>query len=250
MYEVFARHGDVTGAATDAPFKVTHSTGETTRTVNQSTGPGTWVSLGSYSFTESGSQKVTLTDAANGTVVADGIKLVRANTGETDNEKKDFTYKYDANGLLAEVKDLSPGAKADAYAMAYDELNQLSKVEEKLGSTVKNTTSLTYDVNGNPLETTHDVTWSKAEYDVRDMINKITNADTPTAGNQQITTLSYTDRGQPLKQTKPNGNTVDYAYWLNGAVKSQVEKKSGVPSSPRTTWSTTRTGTAPRTRRR
>ncbi|WP_406400100.1 DNRLRE domain-containing protein [Streptomyces sp. NBC_00879] len=225
-YEVFARHGDVTGAATDAPFKITHSTGETTRTVNQSTGSGTWVSLGSYSFTESGSQKVTLTDAANGTVVADGIKLVRANTGETDNEKKDFTYKYDANGLLSEVKDLSPGAKADAYAMAYDELNQLSKVEEKLGSTVKNTTSLTYDVNGNPLETTHDVTWSKAEYDVRDMINKITNADTPTAGNQQITTLSYTDRGQPLKQTKPNGNTVDYAYWLNGAVKSQVEKKS------------------------
>nr|WP_307661548.1 DNRLRE domain-containing protein [Streptomyces sp. V1I1] len=226
-YEVFARHGDVTGAATDAPFKVTHSTGETTRTVNQSTGSGTWVSLGSYSFTESGSQKVTLTDAANGTVVADGIKLVRSNTGETDNEKKDFTYKYDANGLLSEVKDLSPGAKADAYAMAYDELNQLSKVEEKLGSTVKNTTSLTYDVNGNPLETTHDVTWSKAEYDVRDMINKITNADTPTAGNQQITTLTYTDRGQPLKQTKPNGNTVDYAYWLNGAVKSQVEKKSG-----------------------
>ncbi|WP_327242971.1 golvesin C-terminal-like domain-containing protein [Streptomyces sp. NBC_01320] len=226
-YEVFVRHGDVTGAATDAPFKITNSTGEVTKTVNQSTGSGTWVSLGSYSFTESGTQKVTLTDAANGTVVADGIKLVRSNAGESDNEKKDFTYKYDANGLLSEVKDLSPGAKADAYAMAYDELNQLSKVEEKLGSTVKNTTSLTYDVNGNPLETTHDVTWSKAEYDVRDMINKITNADTPTAGNQQITTLTYTDRGQPLKQTKPNGNTVDYAYWLNGAVKSQVEKKSG-----------------------
>ncbi|MFG3475022.1 DNRLRE domain-containing protein [Streptomyces sp. NPDC047980] len=226
-YEVFVRHGDVTGAATDAPFKITHSAGETTRTVNQATGSGTWVSLGSYAFTESGTQKVTLTDAANGTVVADGIKLVRANTGETDDEKKDFTYRYDANGLLSEVKDLSPGAKADAYAMTYDELNQLSKVEESLGSTVKNTTSLTYDVNGNPLETTHDVTWSKAEYDVRDVINKITNADTPTAGNQQITTFTYTDRGQPLKQTKPNGNTVDYTYWLNGAVKSQVEKKSG-----------------------
>jgi RHS repeat-associated protein len=160
-------------------------------------------------------------------VVADGLKLVRSNAGETDNEKKDFTYRYDVNGLLAEVKDLSPGAKADAYVMAYDELNQLSKVEEKLGGTVKNTTSLAYDVNGNPVETTHDVTWSKSEYDVRDMINKITNADSPTAGNQQISTFTFTDRGQPLKQTKPNGNTVDYAYWLNGAVKSQVEKKSG-----------------------
>ncbi|MER6617024.1 DNRLRE domain-containing protein [Streptomyces xantholiticus] len=226
-YEVFVRHGDVTGAATNAPFKITHAGGEVTKPVNQTTRSGEWVSLGSYSFTESGTQKVTLTDLADGTVVADGLKLVRSNTGETDNEKKDFTYRYDVNGLLAEVKDLSPGAKADAYAMTYDELNQLSKVEEKLGSTVKNTTALAYDVNGNPVETTHDVTWSKAEYDVRDMINKITNADTPTAGNQQITTFTYTDRGQPLKQTKPNGNTVDYAYWLNGAVKSQVEKKSG-----------------------
>nr|WP_308082110.1 DNRLRE domain-containing protein [Streptomyces sp. NK15101] len=226
-YEVFARHGSVTGAATNAPFKITYNGGETTKPVDQSTGAGTWVSLGSYSFTESGTQKITLGDNANGTVVADGVKLVRSNTGETDNEKKDFTYKYDANGLLTEVKDLSPGAKADSYAMTYDELNELTKVEEKLGSTVKNTTALTYDANGNPLETTHDVTWSKAEYDVRDMINKITNADTPTAGNQQITSFTYTDRGQPLKQTKPNGNTVDYAYWLNGAVKSQVEKKSG-----------------------
>ncbi|WP_258308210.1 DNRLRE domain-containing protein [Streptomyces sp. NWU339] len=226
-YEVFVRHGDVTGAATDAPFKITHADGEVTKPVDQTQRSGEWVSLGSYSFTESGTQKVTLTDAADGTVVADGLKLVRSNTGETDDEKKDFTYRYDVNGLLTEVKDLSPGAKADAYTMAYDELNQLTKVEEKLGSTVKNTTSLTYDANGNPLETTHDVTWSKAEYDVRDLIDKITNADSPTAGNQQITTFTYTDRGQPLKQTKPNGNTVDYAYWLNGAVKSQVEKKSG-----------------------
>ncbi|WP_274562895.1 DNRLRE domain-containing protein [Streptomyces spiramyceticus] len=226
-YEVLVRHGDVTGAATNAPFKITHSTGEVTKPVNQSTGSGEWVSLGSYSFTESGTQKVTLSDLADGTVVADGIKLVRSNTGETDNEKKDFTYRYDVNGLLAEVKDLSPGAKADAYAMTYDELNQLAKVEEKLGTTVKNTTALAYDVNGNPVSTTHDVTWTKAEYDIRDMVDKITNADSPTVGNQQITSFTYTDRGQPLKQTKPNGNTVDYGYWLNGAVKSQIEKKSG-----------------------
>ncbi|ELS57260.1 golvesin C-terminal-like domain-containing protein [Streptomyces viridochromogenes] len=225
-YEVFTRHGDVTGAATNAPFEITHSTGSVTKTVNQSANAGDWVSLGSYTFTESGTQKITLTDNADGTVIADGIKLVRSNTGETDNEKKDFTYTYDANGLLKEVKDLSPDAKADTYTMTYDELNQLSKVEEKLGTTVKNTTSLTYDANGNIDSTTHDVTWSAFEYDVRDMINKITNADSPTAGNQQITTFTYTDRGQPLKQVKPNGNTVDYGYWLNGAVKSQVEKTS------------------------
>ncbi|WP_406417572.1 hypothetical protein [Streptomyces sp. NBC_00842] len=88
--------------------------------------------------------------------------------------------------------------------MTYDELNQLSKVEEKLGSTVKSATTLTCDANGNPVTATHDLTWSKSEYDIRDPVDKITNADSPTAGNQQIAAFTYTDRGQPLKQTKPN----------------------------------------------
>ncbi|MFR9755052.1 DNRLRE domain-containing protein [Streptomyces sp. TR06-5] len=225
-YEVFARHGDVTGAATNAPFTVTHSTGSATRTVDQTADAGQWVSLGSYAFTETGTQKVTLTDDADGTVVADGIKLVRDNSGDTDNEKKDFTYAYNANGLLKHVEDLSPGAAIDTYSMAYDQLDQLTTVEEKNGSTVEHTTSLSYDVNGNIDSTTHDLTWSSFDYDVRDMIKKITNADSPTAGNQQISTFTYTDRGQPLKQVKPNGNTVDYTYFLNGAAESQVEKTS------------------------
>ncbi|WP_446678288.1 golvesin C-terminal-like domain-containing protein [Streptomyces scopuliridis] len=225
-YEVFVRHGDVTGAASDAAFKVTHASGEVTKTVDQSTRSNEWISLGSYSFTEAAAQKITLTDAANGTVVADAVKLVRSNTGETDNEKKDFTYRYDANANLVEVKDLAAGAKIDSYAIAYDGLNQLSKVEEKSGSTVKNTTALDYDVNGNITSSTHDLTWSKIEYDIRDKISKVTNADSPTAGNQQIFTQTYTDRNQPLKQTKANGNTVDFTYFLDGPAKSVLEKTS------------------------
>ncbi|WP_455754792.1 golvesin C-terminal-like domain-containing protein [Streptomyces niveus] len=64
-YEVFVRHGDVTGAASDASFKVTHATGDVTRTVDQSKRSGEWISLGSYSFTEAAAQKIALTDAAN-----------------------------------------------------------------------------------------------------------------------------------------------------------------------------------------
>ncbi|WP_217621540.1 golvesin C-terminal-like domain-containing protein [Streptomyces lunaelactis] len=225
-YEVFVRHGDVTGAASDASFKVTHATGDVTKTVDQSTRSNEWISLGSYSFTEAAAQKITLTDAANGTVVADAVKLVRSNTGETDNEKKDFTYRYDANANLVEVKDLAAGAKIDSYAIAYDGLNQLSKVEEKTGSTVKNTTALSYDINGNITSSTHDLTWSKIEYDIRDKISKVTNADSPTAGNQQIFTQTYTDRNQPLKQTKANGNTVDFTYFLDGPARSVLEKTS------------------------
>ncbi|MGK5449764.1 DNRLRE domain-containing protein, partial [Streptomyces radiopugnans] len=223
-YEVFVRHGDVTGAAGDAPFTVTHASGEAQRTVDQSTRAGEWISLGSYSFTESAPQKITLTDGATGTVVADAVKLVRDNTGETDTEEKDFTYRYDANGLLIEVRDLSPNAEIDTYTISYDGLNQMVKVEEKSSGTVRDTTAITYDANGNITSSTHDLTWSKIEYDIRDMVAKVTNADSPTADKQQVSTFTYTDRRQPLKQVKPNGNTVDFTYYLDGPVKSQVEK--------------------------
>ncbi|MEU4564706.1 DNRLRE domain-containing protein [Actinoplanes sp. NPDC023936] len=225
-YQVFAYYPQITGAATDAKFTVTHAGGDTVTTVNQSTGAGTWVSLGSYTFTEDGAQKITLTDQANGKVVADAVKLVRDSGAEVDNEKKEFTYKYNANGLMTQVNDRSPGAGVDTYRLAYDGLNQISKVEEVTGGTVKNTTALTYDANGNPLTSTHDLTWSKIEYDVRDMVAKVTNADSPSAGNQQISTFTYTARGELLKQVKPNGNTVDLAYYLDGATKHQVEKTS------------------------
>ncbi|MFE9653200.1 DNRLRE domain-containing protein [Micromonospora sp. NPDC006431] len=229
-YEVFVRHPQVTGAATDAKFTITHNGGSVTKTVNQTQNTGTWISLGSYSFVEDGIQKITITDQATGKVLADAVKLVRDNAGDVDNEKKEFTYKYNPNGLLVEVKDLSPGAKISRYDIAYDQLNQISTVKEFTGATdatPKNTTALTYDDNGNPLTSTHDLTWSKIEYDARDMVAKVTNADSPTAGNQQISSFTYTARGQLLKQTKPNGNTVDFEYYLDGATKHQLEKTSG-----------------------
>ncbi|MGN9892070.1 golvesin C-terminal-like domain-containing protein [Micromonospora sp. L31] len=228
-YEVFVRHPQVTGAATDAKFTVTHSGGSVTRTVNQTQNAGAWVSLGSYAFTEDGVQKVTVTDQATGKVLADAVKLVRDNAADVDNEKKEFTYKYNPNGMMAEVKDLSPGAQIDRYEIGYDDLNQIDSVKEFVGTatTPKNTTSLTYDPNGNPLTSTHDLTWSKIEYDERDMVAKVTNADSATAGNQQISTFTYTARGQMLKQAKPNGNTVDFEYYLDGATKRQLEKTSG-----------------------
>ncbi|WP_338694773.1 DNRLRE domain-containing protein [Streptomyces sp. Q6] len=226
-YEVFVRYPKMTGAATDTKFTVDHDGGSAAKTVNQTANTGSWVSLGSYAFVEDGPQKVTVTDAANGTVLADAVKLVRSNSGDTDNEKKDFTYTYNANGNMVEVQDHSPGAKIDTYKITYDGLNHISKVEEIAGGTVKNTTALTYDENGKPVTSTHDLTWTKIEYDARDMVKKVTDADSPTAGDQQITTMTYTGRGQLLKQTKPNGNTLDMRYYLDGSVKQSQEKTSG-----------------------
>src|SRR5262249_59615171 len=87
-------------AATDAHYTVTSSGGATTpRTVNQSTGGGTWVSLGSLGFTAGGSgQQVSLSDAANRTVAADAVKLARDNSGHTDNQKTVFSLGHDPAG--------------------------------------------------------------------------------------------------------------------------------------------------------
>ncbi|MFD7284479.1 DNRLRE domain-containing protein [Streptomyces sp. NPDC059863] len=223
-YEVFVRHPQVTGAATDATFTIDHDGGSATKSVDQSARAGEWISLGSYAFVEDGPQKISVSDKANGTVLADAVKLVRDNGGESDTEKKDFGYRYDVNGNLVEVKDNSPGAAVDTYRVGYDGLNRISKVQEFAGGTVKNTTALTYNANGNPVTSTHDVTWSKTEYDARDLVTKVTNADSATAGDQQISTFTYTPLGQSLRQTKPNGNTLDLSYYLDGSVKRSQEK--------------------------
>jgi RHS repeat-associated protein len=225
-YEVFVRYPQVSGAATDAKITIEHAAGSTTKTVNQSLNADTWVSLGTYAFDEGASKKITLTDQATGTVVADAVKLVRDNTGETDTEKHDYTYRYDPNGNLTTITDASPGATVDGYSVTYTGLNQIESVVEKLGATVKNTTSYTYNENGAPVTLGHDKTYNTYEFDVRDLLAKVTNGTSATDLNPKITTFTYTDRGERQHEVKGNGNTVDYTYFLDGLVKSQTEKKS------------------------
>ncbi|WP_327730336.1 polymorphic toxin-type HINT domain-containing protein [Streptomyces sp. NBC_00487] len=225
-YTVYVQYPEVDGAAKDAAYEIKHKDGTETKTLDQSELAGEWRSLGKYAFSEDTGQAVTLTDKATGTVVADAVRLVRDNTGDTDNEKKDFSYRYDANGNQTEITDTSPGVETDRYTLDYDELNQLTKVVEHDGDTVRNTTALTYDSNGNTLTTTHDLTWSKLEYDALDRVERITNAASPTADDRQVTSVEYTARGELAKQTKPNGNVLSIDYYLDGATKKTTEKKS------------------------
>ncbi|WKX13578.1 polymorphic toxin-type HINT domain-containing protein [Streptomyces sp. NL15-2K] len=226
-YEVYVRYPKVDDAATNASYEIKHKDGETRKRVDQTENPGAWRSLGAYDFTENGAQALTLTDDADGTVAADAVRLVRDNSGETDREAKDFGYRYDANGNQTEVTDRSPGADVDRYTMAYDGVNQLTKVQEHDGGSVRNTTSLTYDANGNTLTTEHDLTWSKLEYDALDRVQKITNADSPDAGDKQVTEVDYTARGELARQKKPNGNIATYSYYLDGPTRQQREEQSG-----------------------
>ncbi|WP_229693947.1 DNRLRE domain-containing protein [Lentzea pudingi] len=225
-YEVFVKYpSNVDGVATDAPYKVETGTTTTTVAVDQTQRGGEWFSIGSFAFTTGHDAKITLTDQANGTVLADAVKLVRNNSSDPDDEDKTFTHGYDANGNLTSLTDSSPGAKFDAYALTYNGLNQLTKIEEQLANAVKATTRFSYNENGATKTREHDKQTAEFSYDPRDLVEWVKN--TETGGAAKMTTYSYTDRGQIKEEVKPNGNKVVYGYHFDGALASQVESKSG-----------------------
>lgn len=82
-YQVYARWVAASTHASNAPFTVKHSTGSQTLAVNQRTSGGQWYLLGSYAFSAGTAGSVTLTDQANGTVIADAVKLVATSGGTT-----------------------------------------------------------------------------------------------------------------------------------------------------------------------
>ncbi|MET8232186.1 DNRLRE domain-containing protein [Micromonospora sp. NPDC005298] len=225
-YEVFAQYPQLNGAAVDAKFTVSHSGGAATKTVNQSANAGTWVSLGSYSFTEGNTHKVALSDQASGTVIADAVKLVRDNSADIDDEAHSYAYTYDPNGNLKTVNDTSRAARVDLFQVDYTGLNQVKTVIESKAGAVKNSTSFTYNENSSPLTTTHDKQYASYTYDPRDLVSQVVNGTSATDPKRKTTTFAYTDRGEKSTETKGNGNTVGYTYYLDGLLKTQVEKKS------------------------
>ncbi|MGJ3560731.1 hypothetical protein ACR6C2_29240 [Streptomyces sp. INA 01156] len=109
----------------------------------------------------------------SGTVTADGVKLVRDNSADTDHEEKTFTYAYDVNGNLTSIDDTSSGAKIDAYTVAYTGLNQVRKVTESLSGAEKKATSYTYDANGQSETVTHPSQFSQYTYDLRELVKTV-----------------------------------------------------------------------------
>jgi RHS repeat-associated protein len=226
-YTAYVKYPKVTGATTTAKYTLTHgTTTEPVVTKDQTASPGTWVSLGSYTLKQGEATKLKLDQSGGGIAVADAVKLVRDNTGETDAEKRTFTYAYDVNGNLTTIDDTSSGAKVDAYSVAYTGLNQVQKVTELLAGQEKKATSYTYDANGLVASVTHPDQFSKYTYDLRDLVATVEVGKSATDTSPKKTTFTYTDRGLKLKETKANGNTVDYAYYLNAALKTTTEKKA------------------------
>ncbi|MFJ9802118.1 DNRLRE domain-containing protein [Streptomyces wuyuanensis] len=225
-YTAYVKYPQVTGAATAA--KYTLAQGATTHPAvskDQTAAAGTWVSLGSYSLKQGNDATLKLEQSSSGTAVADGVKLVRDTAGETDTEKRTFAYAYDANGNLTSIDDTSSGAKIDAYTVVYDGLNQVQKVTEALAGQEKKVTSYTYDANGQADTVTHPTQYAKYSYDLRELVKTISVGKSATDASPKVTSYTFNDRGQRLKETKANGNTVDYTYLLGGDLRSTTEKK-------------------------
>ncbi|WP_272461567.1 DNRLRE domain-containing protein [Intrasporangium calvum] len=224
QYTLYAKYPAVTGASTSATYTVKHASGEAKPTVNQATQAGQWVSLGKYTFADGNAAKVTLAQSAGGVVVADGVKAVRDTTGESDAENRDFVYGYDVNGNLTSVTDRRTGVAVTSYAVAYTQLNQVKTVTESGAGS--GTTTFTYNENGAVKSTAHAKSYASYEYDARDLLAKVTNGASASDPAAKTTTYTYSDAGRRLREVKGNGNTVDYGYFLDGSVRSMLEKTS------------------------
>ncbi|MFF8478801.1 DNRLRE domain-containing protein [Streptomyces sp. NPDC015414] len=227
-YTAYVKFPGVTGAATTAKYTLTYDGGTADKTIDQSASAnqGTWVALGSHPYKQGNTAKLQLFQNSGGTVVADGVKLVRDTSGDpADTEQKHFDYSYDLNGNLTRIDDSSSSAAIDSYAITYTGLNQVQKVSESLAGTEKKATSYTYDVDGQQDTVTHPDQFSKYTYDLRELVSTVSVGKSSTDASPKVTSYTYTDRGQKLRETKANDNTVDYTYYLDGPVRSTTEKK-------------------------
>jgi RHS repeat-associated protein len=226
-YTVYVQYPNVSGAATTASYTVHYNGSTATKTVDQSKNTGTWVSLGSYAFTQNGTgQSVSLAQNSGGVVTADAVKIVRDNSGDTQPKPVSFTYSYDADGNLITISDGSPNAAYDTYAHTYNQNDQLTQLQEKLNGTVKHTTGFTYDADSNTLTETHDNSTATYQYDVRNLLTQVVNKETSTDSGK-TTNYTYTPTEKVATETKANGNVVTDTYNLDDSLASSSEKTSG-----------------------
>jgi N-acetylmuramoyl-L-alanine amidase len=75
-YEVFARWTGGPNRATNAAYQITSNAGQASVGVNQKNNGGAWQSLGMFDFQPAKGQGVTLSDKADGVVVADAVRFV------------------------------------------------------------------------------------------------------------------------------------------------------------------------------
>ena len=75
IYEVMVWYLAGGTLATNAPFTINFAGGSDTVLVNQTVSGGQWVSLGTYTFADDGTENVILSDNASSWVIADAVRF-------------------------------------------------------------------------------------------------------------------------------------------------------------------------------
>jgi len=204
-----------------------HGGSQSNISVNQTQNVGSWVSLGSFAFTAGTSdQSVTLTASGSGTpAIADAIRIVRDNSGDTQPAANNLAYTYDVDGNLAGVSDNSPNAQYDNYTAQYDGVDRLQQLKELSGTTLKHTLAYGYDGDSNLTSQSQDSTSGAYTYNNLDQLTQV--VDKQYTGDPGITTgYTYTPTGQLSTETKGNENVVTDTYNLDDTLASTSEATS------------------------
>lgn len=82
-YGVYEWHGTHSSMATNVPARIYYASGTKDTTINQTTNTGQWNLLGTYTFNSGGTNKIVITNNANGNVMADAFKLVYISADST-----------------------------------------------------------------------------------------------------------------------------------------------------------------------
>ncbi len=121
--KVYVRWPSSGTVATNAPFTVTHAGGTHTLELNQRLNSREWLYLGSYPMEPGKGHGVTLTDAANGSVVADAVRFV---TDTSTSDPGVFPHSVAADA----VRFVSNDAEAPLYVHA-DQLGTPQKMTDQ-----------------------------------------------------------------------------------------------------------------------
>ncbi|WP_405484950.1 DNRLRE domain-containing protein [Streptomyces sp. NBC_00009] len=191
-----------------------------------------WNIKTAYDYNNVGQQEKRTLTGDNGTSTRtmgwshypDGSLKGRTDAVGDPSADRSYAYDYDLNGNMLTIGETVGSTTSVPYTMTYTGLNQVDKVTEALTGQVAKTTSYTYDANGQLDTVDHPQQSSKYEYDLRNLLKKVTASQVPTDPQPDITQFTYTDRGQRATLTKGNSNTVDYTYYANSAVKTSTEK--------------------------
>ncbi len=161
---------------------------------------------------------------------------------------RDFTYTYDPNANLTQIADGSPTAKIDLWDIAYTGLNQIDQIQREAQRRRSRTPppTPTTKTARRPAHPRQDP--GHHSYDIPRPGRRGRRQEDATEPRPRPPATPTPRAPNTCSETKANGNTVDYDYFLSGVLQPLDRKEPERHSRRRDTPSATRaTCTAPAT---